>query len=242
MTTYWTRARWMSLGVHGGIVTIPFTISAVSAFLFWQRLFNSALLAGVMVSVVDILALLGLVLFIAGIASPFQALRHLLPFVSILPLGLELYALLAHNGGPIAVAVSVAVTAILVTIAWQCFRTIESLFVDPVTAAREQAHAQLRGLLVAQAQLTQIRDVSEAFAREWTRPALTMPDVSDAPPPALTTTDTGVGSVSVSDRRGAGMSLTTARVSALAQAHGVSTRTIWRKVRAGELTLDEETT
>ena len=113
MTTYWTRARWVSLGVHAGIVTIPFTISAVSAFLFWQRLFNSALLAGVMVSVVDILALLGLILFIAGITSPFQALRHLLLFVSILPLGLELYTLLAHNGMAVSVVVSVVVTAIL---------------------------------------------------------------------------------------------------------------------------------
>ncbi len=234
--TYWTRARWASLGIHAGIVTIPFTISAVSAFLFWQRLFNSALLAGVMVSVVDILALLGLVLFIAGIASPFQALRHLLPFVSILPLGLELHALLAHNGAPIAIAVSVAVTAILVTIAWQCFRTIEALFIDPIAAAREQAHTQLRGLLVAQAQLTQIRDVSEAFAREWARPTLV--SASDTTP--LTPTDTEPKPVSASDTRGTGMSLTTARVSALAQERGVSTRTIWRKVRAGELTLDEE--
>lgn len=235
MTTYWTRARWVSLGVHAGIVTIPFTISAVSAFLFWQRLFNSALLAGVMVSVVDILALLGLILFIAGITSPFQALRHLLPFVSILPLGLELYTLLAHNGEPIAVAVSVAVTAILVTIAWQCFRTIEALFIDPVAAAREQAHAQLRGLLVAQAQLTQIRDVSEAFAREWTRPALVSAPTDTAP----TQHDIAPSAVSLTDTIVPRKALTTAQVAALAQARGVSERTIWRKVRAGELTLND---
>jgi hypothetical protein len=235
MTTYWTRARWVSLGVHAGIVTIPFTISAVSAFLFWQRLFNSALLAGVMVSVVDILALLGLILFIAGITSPFQALRHLLPFVSILPLGLELYTLLAHNGMAVSVVVSVVVTAILVTIAWQCFRTIEALFIDPVAAAREQAHAQLRGLLVAQAQLTQIRDVSESFAREWARPAL----VSAPTDTALTPPDTAPPVVSANDTATPRRSLTMARVAAMAQARGVSERTIWRKVRAGELTIDE---
>jgi hypothetical protein len=235
MTTYWTRARWVSLGVHAGIVTIPFTISAVSAFLFWQRLFNSALLAGVMVSVVDILALLGLILFIAGITSPFQALRHLLPFVSILPLGLELYTLLAHNGMAVSVVVSVVVTAILVTIAWQCFRTIEALFIDPVAAAREQAHAQLRGLLVAHAQLAQVRDVAETFAREWTRPAI----VSTGDTKTLTATDTTPPPVSVADTAMPRMSLTTARVAAMAQARGVSERTIWRKVRAGELTIDE---
>ena len=33
---YWTRSRWMSLAIHVVIVLIPFLVSAVSAFLFWQ--------------------------------------------------------------------------------------------------------------------------------------------------------------------------------------------------------------
>ena len=101
----------------------PLFVSAVSAFCSGSDCFVT-LIAGVMVSVVDVLALLGLVFYIAQIRSPFQFLRHLLPFVSILPLGLEMYALLAHNSLWIAVSVASVVTIILVVIAWQCFRTI----------------------------------------------------------------------------------------------------------------------
>lgn len=164
---HWTRKRWASLGIHTGIVLVPFSFSAASALLFWHGLFQSWLIAVPLVAVIDVLALLGLVLFIVRIDSPFQALRHLLPFVSIVPLGVELYAALEHNGVWVAAGVAGIVTVILVLIAWQCFRTIEALFIDPVTAAREQARAQLQALAISQAQLMEVRAISEAFVVEW---------------------------------------------------------------------------
>lgn len=215
---YWTRSRWMSLAIHVVIVLIPFLVSAVSAFLFWQRLFLSPLIAGVMVSVVDVLALLGLVFYIAQIESPFQFLRHLLPFVSILPLGLEMYALLAHNSLWIAVSVASVVTIILVVIAWQCFRTIESLFIDPISAARQHAQHHLQHLVIADAALRATREAATQFAQAW----------ATTDTPQLSSAD---GTVTPQ--------LTTAEVKALAAQRNVSERTIWRQLKAGTLQMQE---
>jgi len=164
---HWTFARKLSLVVHGTVVLIPLGFSTVSALFFWQRLFASWLLAVPMVAVIDVPALLGFALHIARIESPFVALRHALPVISIVPLGLELHALLAHNGPVVALSTAALVTIILVVIAWQCYATIERLFIDPVTAAREWSHQQLRALAVAQAQLLETRAVAESFVSEW---------------------------------------------------------------------------
>ena len=221
----WTRWRWASFGIHGAIVSIPFVISAISAFLFWQRLFDSSLLAGVMVSVIDILALLGLVLHVVNIASPFQALRHLLPFVSIVPLGLEMHTLLQHNGATIAIVVSVLVTTILVVIAWQCFRTIEALFIDPVAVAVERVNTQLSVLRVSHAQLTATRAAAEEFVSEWQcHVSSASPDVSAR------------GRTDIRRRATDRLGVDTVTVRALAEARGVSERTIWRQIRDGRLT------
>jgi hypothetical protein len=192
MMHHWTQKRKVSLAIHTTVVLIPFGFSTVSAAFFWQGLFNSWLIAAPMVLVIDVLALLGLVLFIAKIASPFVVLRHALPFISIVPLGLELFGLLQHNGPLLAVPVTFIVTAILVAIAWQCFTTIEALFIDPIEAAREKARSQVGALGVTLAQLDVMNHVIDGFARERLayHAPLTMARPADSPAPALVNTET----------------------------------------------------
>jgi len=161
---HWSLKRKASLGIHAGVVLIPFAFSTVSALLFWRALFASWWLAVPMVVVIDVLALLGLVLYVVGIASPFVWLRHLLPFISIVPLGLELYQLLAHNGAAVSGVVTVLVTTIMVAIAWKCFTTIERLFIDPIEAAREKAREQVSTFAQTLAQLEEMNAIVDTFA------------------------------------------------------------------------------
>lgn len=164
---HWTKKRKISFAVHAGFVAVPFGFSTVSAYLFWQALFDSGWLAAPMIVVVDALALAGLVLFIAQIESPFVWLRHLLPFVSIIPLGWELYLLLEHNGPALAWPLTIIVTTTLVAISWQCFRTIERLFIDPVTAARERARERVRDLDLRLAELRVEEEAARGFVVGW---------------------------------------------------------------------------
>lgn len=167
--TYWTNKRRVSLAIHAAVVLIPFGFSTTSAVLFWHALFQSWFVAAPMVGVVDMLALLGLVLYLARIESPFVALRHLLPFISVVPLGLELYALLEHNGAWVAGAVTAIVTAIMAGVAWQCFRTIEALFISPIEAARERAREQVGAFTLTLAQLAEMNEIVDSFAAERMR-------------------------------------------------------------------------
>lgn len=142
--THWTTRRRWSLAIHTIIVLIPLTFSTVAALFFWQWLFQSWLIAGALVTVIDVLSLLGLALFIWRVPSPFQHLRHVLPFVSVVPLGYELWQqLAAHNGLWLTASVSVVVTAVLVGVAQRCYVTIEELFIDPTEAAEEKAVEQI---------------------------------------------------------------------------------------------------
>lgn len=187
---HWTTRRKASLFVHTTVVSVPFTISTVSALLFWSALFgDNWWLAVPMVAVVEVLALTGLILHIVRIASPFTALRKLLPFISIVPLGRELYLLLAHNASWVAWSVTGVATAILVVIAWKCFATIEALFIDPVEAAREQARAQVASFKLQLAKLEEMNMEVDRFAVERMRyhaPAVTIAHVEKPGAPALT--------------------------------------------------------
>lgn len=213
----WTRARWTSFIVHVAFVSVPFVASSVSALLLWEALFNSWWLAVPAVLVVDVLALTGLVLYIARVPSPFVPLRHALPFVSIVPLGRELYLLLAHNGIVTAVTVTLIAVGVLTTIAWKCFDTIERLFIPPVEAAREKAREQLSHLTVELAQLSEKNAVVEEFVTAWRGQAV-----------QVTITD---------DRPALPDSSKTARVKALAVERGVSESSAWRKVKSGEWSI-----
>lgn len=241
----WTTRRRASLIIHALVVLIPFVFSAGSAVLFWYSLFRSWWVAGSLVTVIDGLALLGLVLFICRVPSPFQSLRHVLPFVSVVPLGYELLtALSAHNNVWLSAIVSGIVTAVMVAVAWQCFRTIEQLFVDPLTAAMELAEekAERERMQVAQVSamaqqsmaqqvmllsetlvgMSQQQQLAVSAIQEWVRQPqlqLTAAQPTIAPPKVLST-----------------QQATQQQVRAYADSLGVSERTIYRRLKAGELT------
>lgn len=212
----WTRKRKASFWIHTIIVIVPFLFSTISAWLFWNDLFQSGVIASAMIVVVDALALTGLVLYISRIASPFHWLRHVLPFVSIVPLGIELYGVLLPNGQLLAVTVALLSTAIMVTVAALCFRTIEHLFISPLDAAREKAEHDVQALTLT---MEQLRVVSEAVGvfRGSVAPQLTV-DESTVIVPTLTKTQ---------------------RVEQMAAEHGVSASTVWRWVQSGKIALDD---
>lgn len=217
---HWTRKRLASFWIHTLIVIVPFLFSTISAWLFWYGLFQDGWIASSMIVVVDALALLGLILYIARIASPFQPLRHALPFVSIVPLGVELYGVLLPNGAWTAGAISGLSTAIMVSVAALCFRTIEQLFIPPLDAAREQAEHDVAALKLRMEQLRVVSDAVGVF-RETTAPQLTVvdsPSTTVDSPPTLTKTE---------------------QVKRLAAARGVSVSTMWRRVQSGEEALED---
>lgn len=159
----WTNKRKASLAVHVGFVSVPFAASTVSAVLLWHALFNSWVIGIGMIAVIEVLSLAGLVLHIWRVPSPFTSLRHALPFISIGPLGREVYVLLAHNGLAVAVAFTLLIVTIAVYISHRCFVTIEDLFADPIAAAREKAQEDVRNLRVVLARFEETKSIVNAF-------------------------------------------------------------------------------
>jgi len=222
---HWSLSRRLSFWVHVTFVAIPFTASSVSAFLFWSALFDSWWYAVPMVAVIDILALTGLVLFIARIPSPFVPLRHALPFVSIVPLARELYMLLSNNDNWIAIPITAVIIGIFTWIAWQCFTTIERLFIPPTQAARERERERLSYLAIELEQLAEHDSILHEFVSVLTAPRQKTMTVTPAP----TLPDDSAPDMVLSESNSK-----TARVEALAKQHHVSVSTAWRKVRSGE--------
>lgn len=231
---YWTNRRKASLIVHSTIVLIPLLFGTISALHFWYGLFQSWWVAAPMVAVIDVLALLGLILFICRIESPFVWLRHALPFVSIVPLGVELWQLLTpHNTLWVTVPVTVLATAIMVGVAWRCYVTIERLFVDPLTAAaelmQEQALAarqrmtqQVQALTVTLSAMAEQQQLAVSAIQEWSqRPQLL---IGAAQPAMAALTGEVTPTVSKQQAR------------AYADKTGVSERTVYRHLEQGKLT------
>lgn len=210
---HWTRKRLASFWIHASIVIVPFLFSTVSAWLFWYGLFQDGVIASSMIVVIDALALIGLIMYIARIASPFQVLRHALPFVSIVPLGIELYRVLEPNGMALATTISLLATGIMVTVAALCFRTIEQLFIPPLDAAREKAMADVQALTLT---MEQMRVVSEAVA-VFRTPQLIV-DERTAIVPVLSKTK---------------------QVEKMAGELGISVSTVWRRMQSGEIRLGD---
>lgn len=244
----WTTRRRASLIIHALVVLIPFVFSAGSAVLFWYSLFRSWWVAGSLVTVIDGLALLGLVLFICRVPSPFQALRHVLPFVSVVPLGYELLtALSAHNNVWLSAIVSGIVTAVMVAVAWQCFRTIEQLFVDPLTAAMELAEEQATreqqqviqaSLIARQRMAQQVRALTEtltAMSEQQQLAVNAVRDWSQQPQLQLATQSTLEQPLTQLPAPSA-VQATRRQVRAYADRIGVSERTVYRRLESGELT------
>lgn len=223
---HWTSRRKASFIIHVAVVLVPFGFATASALIFWHALFQSWWLAVPVVAVIDALALLGLVLHIARIESPFIPLRHALPFISVVPLGLELYQLLAaHNPMWIAVVIALLLTVIMVVVAWRCYRTIERLF-DSAQAADERLNEQLTAermaltrqvtaLSATMASLTAMEDTLTSAVSAWSQ----RPHITITTPPALT-----------------GPAVSRQQAKAYADTIGVSERTVWRRLDKGEVT------
>lgn len=245
MFQHWTNRRKASLIIHSVVVLIPFTFSTGAAALFWHGLFRSWWIAAPITAVIDGLALLGLALFICRVPSPFQWLRHVLPFISVVPLGYEALLLLyAYNDAVLSAIIASIVIAVMVFVAHRCFVTIERLFVDPLTAAMEhadeQATAERRRIVMAaviarQRMTQQVEALTETLTamaeqeqlavsaiQEWSqRPQLTI----TAQQPALPAPDTTLT-----------LQATRRQVRAYADRTGVSERTVYRQLERGELT------
>jgi len=213
----WTLKRRLSFWIHSTIVIVPFLFSTVSAWLFWYGLFDDGVIASAMIVVIDALALIGLIMYITRIESPFQVLRHALPFVSIVPLGVELYRVLEPNGQTLAVTVAIVSTAIMVTVAALCFRTIERLFIPPLDAAREKAEQDVAALTLTMEQLSVVSKAVAVF-RDSTTPQVIISEAIDSPTAITPITKTE-------------------QVKRLAAARGISVSTAWRRVQSGEEVL-----
>lgn len=224
MFQHWTGRRKASLAIHIGVVLIPFVFATASAAAFWYGLFGDGWIAAALVIAFDASALIGLALYIARIPSPFQGLRHLLPFISVVPLGLELcQLLLKHNDILLSVLVSVAVTIAMTLIAWRCWATIEGLFVSAAVAAREQVEERLSAARqLQQEQLRMLTATMTAAIEMQASIRLVVQDWSERTMPALT------GDVMPT--------VSTQAVKAHAARIGVSERTVWRRLEKGELT------
>jgi hypothetical protein len=214
----WTLKRRLSFWIHSTIVIVPFLFSTVSAWLFWYGLFGDGVIASAMIVVIDALALIGLIMYITRIESPFQILRHALPFVSIVPLGVELYRVLEPNGQTLAVTVAIVSTGIMVTVAALCFRTIERLFIPPLDAAREKAEQDVRALTLTMEQLSVVSKAVAVFRDSTHAPQVIVNETIDSQPTLITLTKTE-------------------QVKRLAAARGISVSTAWRRVQSGEETL-----
>lgn len=210
---HWTMKRQISFVIHVCIVAIPFAFSTSSALTLWHDLFHDWNIAYAMVGVVDILSLIGLVMYIARIPSPFQALRHALPFLAIVPLGLHLHSLLGNVNPWLAWSVTSVSTAILVGVAWQCFTTIEHLFIPPIEAERERIREKVGVLAMEEARYQVVNQAIETFR-------------SGADTPETTVVTTVSASVST--------------VKQLMKQHGVSRSTAWRMMKRDAVTMEEE--
>jgi hypothetical protein len=217
---HWTAKRRASFAIHTTIVTVPFLFSTVSAWLFWYALFQDGVIASAMIFVIDALALTGMILYITRISSPFQILRHALPFVSMVPLGIELYSVLLPNGHALAVTVALLSTAIMVTVAALCFRTIEQLFIPPIDAAREKAAQDVAALALTMEQLKVVMEAVAVFRESSATPQLIVGETLESP-----ATITPLSK--------------TEQVRRLAAARGISISTAWRRVQSGEEKLED---
>lgn len=227
MLQHWTTRRKWSLAIHIGIVLIPFCFATTSAAQLWFSLFQDWWIAVPIVVAFDVTALIGLVLYIGRIPSPFQWLRHLLPVISVVPLGLELYDLLApHNDIWVSVLVSAVVTTAMTLIAWRCWVTIEGLFVSSAVAARELVEERLTA--ARQLQQEQLRMLTATLTMAADMQASARMVVQDW----AERTD-----VRVTEKAPALLAaVSTQAVKAYADINNVSARTVWRWLEKGQVT------
>jgi len=121
---------------------------------------------------------------------------------------------LEPNGQTLAVTVAIVSTAIMVTVAALCFRTIERLFIPPLDAAREKAEQDVAALTLTMEQLSVVSKAVAVF-RDSTTPQVIISEAIDSPTAITPITKTE-------------------QVKRLAAARGISVSTAWRRVQSGE--------
>ena len=138
--------------------------SVSSSLHFWLWSFRDPIYAYGAVLCIDALALIGLLLHLARIASPLVQLRHTLPFVSALPLAFDMHGQFAHLGN-LSWVFTTGITTLLVVLSFIVWRTIERQFISPVEAAREYAQQQMQALHIRSVQLQVMQEAADEFVQ-----------------------------------------------------------------------------
>lgn len=166
-STPWTARRKISFVFHALYALLTIGIGAASALLLWQQWFDSWWVASVIISVIEVLCILSLILHIARIEWPLSDLRHVLPFLAIVPLGVELHTLMAANplnSGFTTFAIPGVLTIWFIWLEVKILASLEGLFISPTEAAKEHAVAEMGRIGVSLTRYQTLRDEAERFA------------------------------------------------------------------------------
>lgn len=148
----WTINRKISLAVHAAFVLIPVVAALLAGLTLWSWVLGSVWLAAPVILSLEGVAITGFLLKLWGIYSPLTKARHFVPWYSLGTLTYKTYLYIAaihpHPDDQPWVLGSTAVVALLGGVIFvQSFRTIEELFIDPVTAAKEKIIEDMRPFL-----------------------------------------------------------------------------------------------
>lgn len=140
---YWGRQRKIALVLHVIFLAIPFGAATVASWTYWYSWFNDAVVASLIVCSYDIVALTGLLAYIARIPWPLKGMRHLLPVASTVPLMYEVFQWISGVDwwGGVVVAVGLGLWGIY--LAQRLFSSFEQLFVPQTVLIQERARAEL---------------------------------------------------------------------------------------------------
>ncbi len=149
----WTWHRWSTLTILTGLVALLLSFSIPSSVNFYLWLFGDITIAVGFMLVVDVVCLVTYCMNLAGLHTRISFLHHILPVVSAVPLYHTFYVLaVAQLEGHWPVVVSVVATTVITALAYMVYKSIEDLFVDPITLAQERAEYHMRGLLTVRTQ------------------------------------------------------------------------------------------
>lgn len=142
----WTTARKVSLAVHLTVAIVIMIWSVGASITFWLSVYKDEIFAYATVFIIDFMALFGMGLRVFRIKSPIQALRLLLPYVSVIPLYIELYDQFSKLDNFYRMILTISIVLILIVLTFFVWRTIERLFVDDLTASSEMIEDKIKQL------------------------------------------------------------------------------------------------
>ena len=86
-----TKTDKASLLVHGGPLIVVGIAALLSAYTFWDGLFQNGIIALALIGAIEGMAVLGLYTYVAGISSPYTPVRKVFPALSISFVAIEAY-------------------------------------------------------------------------------------------------------------------------------------------------------